>query len=87
VKINDFVKRLKSGDTNAFAELVIKYQTEIRNVIWRQIGDERLSEDATQEVFIRAHKSIKSFREESGIKTWLMSIAYNVSMNYLAKKK
>jgi RNA polymerase sigma factor (sigma-70 family) len=43
--------------------------------------------DVVQEVFIKIHKSINSFREDSQLFTWIYRIATNESLSYLARKK
>jgi RNA polymerase sigma-70 factor (ECF subfamily) len=39
-------------------------------------------DDATQDVFITAHRRLAEFRAESSVRTWLGSIAYHVALNY-----
>lgn len=45
------------------------------------------SHDVTQEVFIKIHKSIGSFREDSQLFTWIYRIATNECLTFLSKKK
>jgi len=45
------------------------------------------AEDITQDVFIRAYKSLENFRGDSTISTWLYRITVNVSLSYIAQKK
>ncbi len=45
--------------------------------------DTHLSDDITQEVFIKVFKKWDSFRNESSVKTWLLKITRNTALNYL----
>lgn len=81
------VKRTLDGDKKAFDLLVIKYQSNIANVISRYIQDFDTVKDVTQETFIRAYKALKSYRFESQFYTWLYRIAVNTSYNYLKSNK
>ncbi|PEE41005.1 RNA polymerase sigma factor [Bacillus pseudomycoides] len=45
--------------------------------------DTHLSDDITQEVFIKVFKKWNSFRNESSVKTWLLKITRNTALNYL----
>jgi RNA polymerase sigma-70 factor (ECF subfamily) len=45
------------------------------------------ADDVTQEVFIKVHKSIETFREDSQLFTWIYRIATNECLNFLNKKR
>ncbi len=45
--------------------------------------DPHLSDDITQDVFIKVFKNWNSFRKESSIKTWILKITRNTAINYL----
>ena len=81
------VRRAKRGDYKAFDLLVLKYQSRIIGLAMKFVKDIQIAEDVTQESFIKAYKSLESFREESAFYTWLYRIASNTSKNYLISKK
>ena len=81
------VRRAKRGDYKAFDLLVLKYQSRIAGLALTFVKDRHLAEDIAQESFIKAYKSLESFREESAFYTWLYRIAANTSKNYLTSKK
>ena len=81
------VRRAKRGDYKAFALLVLKYQSRIIGISMKFVKDIHIAEDIAQESFIKAFKSLISFREESAFYTWLYRIAANTSKNYLTSKK
>ena len=81
------VRRAKRGDYKAFDLLVLKYQSRIIGISMKFVKDIHIAEDIAQESFIKAYKSLNSFREESAFYTWLYRIAANTSKNYLTSKK
>lgn len=75
------VLRSQEEDLDAFDEIVARYKDGIYNYIWRMIANRDDVEDLTQEVFVRAFASIKSFRREANLRTWLYRIAANVCVD------
>ena len=83
----NFIGRLKTGDTQAYAELVAENQQMILTVCYKFLRDADDAKDTSQEVFIEVFRSIKSFREDAELKTWLYRIAVNRSIDAMRKKK
>ena len=81
------VRRAKKGDYRSFDLLVLKYQSRAVALAIKFVKDIHIAEDIAQESFIKAYKSLNSFREESAFYTWLYRIVSNTSKNYLASKK
>ncbi|MBI4811501.1 MAG: sigma-70 family RNA polymerase sigma factor [Ignavibacteriales bacterium] len=75
------------GNQPAYERLMKKYHDQIANLIYRIIHRREQVEDLTQEVFIKAFASLKSFNEEYAFSTWLYKIATNSSIDYIRKKK
>ena len=72
-----------SGNSQAFGDLVRRYQSPVRRFFLHQtLGNGPLSDDLAQDTFIKAYTSIRSFRGLSSFQTWLMRIAYNVFYDY-----
>jgi RNA polymerase sigma-70 factor (ECF subfamily) len=86
-----FIESLKDGDPQAFDQLVTRYSADIYALLVRITEDLEEAKDLTQETFLRALRSIKGFRGEADIKTWLFRIAINESRNrrrwWLRRKK
>ena len=76
------VQRVQAGDMAEFANLVAKYQDRVFNTCWRICGHLEDARDLTQEAFLKALKSIGSFRAESGFYTWLFRIAVNLAVSH-----
>lgn len=84
----DIIQELESGDKERAATAFMrKYQNFVFNTALRYLKSYDDADDATQEVFIKALKNIRQFRQESSLKTWLYRITFNVCTNYLRKKK
>ena len=81
------VRRAQKGDYEAFNLLVLKYQSRIIALAHKFVKDIHLAEDIAQESFIKVHKSLNSFREESAFFTWLYRVTANTAKNYLSSKQ
>ena len=65
-------------------DYVIKdYWQDVWNYSFIITKDPHLSDDITQDVFIKVFKNWNSFRKESSIKTWILKITRNTAINYL----
>jgi RNA polymerase sigma-70 factor (ECF subfamily) len=78
---DQFIECLKAGDAEAFDHLVDRFSGEIFGLLYRLTNNAEEARDLTQETFLKALRSIKGFRAESGLKTWLCRIAINESRN------
>ena len=76
-----FVDKLRSGDADAFDQLVTKYTPDVFAVAFRLTEDREEANDITQETFLSAVRGIAGFRGDSELKTWLVRIAINHSRN------
>ena len=74
----ELIKRLKSGDREAFNILVREYESKIINIAYGILSDKEEALDASQEVFIRIYKNIDSFKGNSSLSTWIYRIAVNI---------
>ncbi|HLP15652.1 MAG TPA: sigma-70 family RNA polymerase sigma factor [Bacteroidota bacterium] len=83
----DLVERFQAGDEQAFNTLTLRYQEKIYWVVRRMIPDHDEADDVVQDVFIRAYHSLKSFKGESSVYTWLYRIAVNLSLNEIRRRK
>jgi RNA polymerase sigma factor (sigma-70 family) len=72
-------------------ELFAKIYTENFNKVYtfsfRIVGDMQLAEDITQDTFIQAFNNLESFRNESAISTWILSIARNICYRQMRKAR
>ena len=76
------------NDGRAFGRLMKRYLRPVRRYFLIQTGgDEALSDDLTQETFIRAWKGMDSYKRLSAFGTWLYRIAYNTYQSHLRGAK
>lgn len=68
----------RRGDTEAYGHLVRAHQDLIYALVFRSVRDGAVAEELTQDVFLKAFRSLETFRGESKFTTWLYRIAVNV---------
>lgn len=79
------VDRVLNGDKNAFNLLVVRYQNKLAHLVSRYVLPSEIP-DVVQETFIKAYRSLSSFKGESIFYTWLYRIAVNTAKNYLTSQ-
>ena len=79
--------RLTAGDREAAAEFVDRYHERIYRFMRRLGHGRQLSEDLTQETFLRAWRHIGQLRDGKALEAWLYRIAGNVSKLYWRRHK
>ncbi len=84
---HELVCRFQAGDESAFNELAVRYRRGVFVTIIGIVGTSDDAEDLTQETFVKAYQSLKTFRSESSLYTWLYRIAVNLSLNHLRRRK
>ncbi len=82
-----YVHKTVEGDVEAFNELVNRHQSKIYGLAFRMLGNAEDAKDATQETFLEAYKSIKSFRFQSQFGTWLYRVGLNTCNQFIRKSK
>lgn len=80
------LRNLRAGDKAAFNELVICYGKRVINTCYRFLLDKEDVEDISQEVFIEVFQSIKSFRGDSKLSTWIYRIAVTKCLDEIKKR-
>jgi RNA polymerase sigma-70 factor (ECF subfamily) len=79
---SELVTELQAGSEAAFDWLVTHYHAPVFNLILGMLGDPSDAADGTQEVFLKAFKGIRQFRQGSSLKTWLYRIAIREALNH-----
>ena len=80
------VQSAQSGDLDSFNTLILNYQDRVFNTALRILGDEDTAQDAAQEAFISAFRSINTFRGGS-FKAWLLRTVTNACYDELRRQK
>lgn len=79
------VSLAKGGDRNAFAELVRRRQSWIRNLMRRCSGDATLADDLAQQVLIKVWTSIGGLKQPAAFGAWLRRLAVSVWLQHVRK--
>ena len=83
----ELVSRAQSGDNEAFAELVGRYQNKIYRLARNITQSNEDAEDVLQETFLKAYSHLDGFQRNSKFYTWIVRIAVNESLMKLRKRK
>ena len=83
----NLVAELREGNEAAFNRIVERYKREMYALAYRFTGNHQDADDIAQETFLKAYRSVRSFRGDSSLRTWLYRIAVNTSINHLKKGK
>jgi len=75
------VQRCAAGDEEASAELVGAHQRMVYQLALHLLGDHNEALDLSQEVFLRVFRTIRSFRGQSTLRTWIYRIVVNQASN------
>jgi RNA polymerase sigma factor (sigma-70 family) len=83
----DVIRQVLQGDQNAFAILVERYNSLVFSIVLRYVKNREDAEEVAQDVFIKAFKSLASFKGDSKFSTWLYTVTTTTSISFLRKKK
>lgn len=80
---SQLVTRAQAGDQQAFAELVRRHSNLVFRLAVSILGQEFIpeAEDVTQEVFLKVHHALATFRGESEFTSWIYRITFNHAVN------
>jgi len=81
------VQRAKRGDTEAYSELVRKYENKVFRLAKNITQNDEDAEDVLQDAFVKAYEHLDDFHEQSKFYTWLVRIAVNEALMRLRKRK
>jgi RNA polymerase sigma-70 factor (ECF subfamily) len=81
------VARARSGEPDAFEELVRRYRNDVFALSFHYLRDREEAWDIAQEVFIKAHRALARFRGDASFKTWLLRITANRCKDFFKKRR
>lgn len=84
---NEIISQVLSGDYQAYAGLVNRYQNYVFTLTLRMVKNREDAEEVAQDVFIKAYKYLADFKGASKFTTWLYTIVNNTAISFLRKKK
>ena len=83
----ELVELATGGDTDAFNQLVVRWERPIYALAYRVLGREEDARDVCQEAFLRAFRSIKGFKGQAKFSSWLYRIALNLCRDWLRRER
>ena len=83
----ELIQRVLTGDDDAFALLVSKYQKQVHALAWRLVRDFHIAEEVTQDAFLNAYKELKNLKEQQHFAGWLSVITRRQCYARLRKKR
>jgi RNA polymerase sigma-70 factor (ECF subfamily) len=81
------VDEARRGDSDAFGQLVLRYERRVIRVIRRFMPDDQMAQDLTQEAFLRAFERLEQFDPSRRFGPWLFRIAVNLTYDHLRRVK
>ena len=86
-KEKDLIRKAKAGDMLAFEELILQHEKIVYNLAFRMMNHSEDAKDISQEVFLKAYRSLGNFDERSQFSTWLYRITHNTCIDEMRKRK
>jgi RNA polymerase sigma-70 factor, ECF subfamily len=77
----------KTGNQEAFGELVRRYERELYSYLRNILGDTQLAEDAFQTTFLKLHIKCRLFESGRRLRPWLYAIANNQALDFLRRDR
>lgn len=81
------IEKILSGNTQSFVIVVKNTERLVAQIVRKMVANEEDQKDLVQEIYLKAYQNLSSFKFQSKLSTWIGTIAYNASVNYLEKKK
>ena len=83
---NDFIKRLIAGEEAAYGMLLDEFQQKVFSTCLSFVPNKEEAEDLAQEVFVEVYKSIRTFKGQSKLSTWIFRITTNKCLEFIRKR-
>jgi len=83
----NWVIQAQRGDSDSFTQIIMQFEKPVFNLCYRMLGNAEDAEDAAQETFLRAYKSIRRYDRSRSFGTWLLSIAAHYCIDQIRKRR
>lgn len=77
------IERARTGDRDAFGELVRRHEGQVRRYLARILGDLHAADDVAQDVFVAAYQGLDTYRGEVAFRSWLLATAHHKATSLL----
>lgn len=82
-----YIQRILDGETELFALFLERYSRPVYSLIIQIISSPEDTEELVQDIFLKAFRSLASFKGDATFSTWLFKIAYNMAISFTRKRK
>jgi RNA polymerase sigma-70 factor, ECF subfamily len=82
-----YIQRILDGETELYAVLLDRYNRPIYSLIVQMVSCPEDAEELVQDTFLKAFRSLGTYKGESRFSTWLYRIAYNITISFTRKKR
>jgi RNA polymerase sigma-70 factor (ECF subfamily) len=82
-----YIEQILAGNCNAFSFIVDRHKDRAYNLAFRICGNHEEAEELAQDSFLKAYRSLNSFKMKSSFATWLYRIVYNTTISHIRIKK
>ena len=79
--------RVKDGDHRSFEELLKRYERQLMNFVYRQLGDYDSSRDLVMETFLRIYRAASRYEPRAKFSTYIYQVTRNVCINEYRKRE
>jgi RNA polymerase sigma factor (sigma-70 family) len=83
----EIIKKVLAGEQALFAQLVQRYQSYVLTLVLRLTDNREDAEEISQDVFVKAYRSLADFRGEAKFSTWLYTIVRTSCITFIRKKR
>lgn len=83
----ELIGAVKSGDSTAYRGLFEKYRGRVYEMVYELVDNDEDAQDLTQDTFVKAYVTIKSFQLKLSFSAWLCRIAGNLTNDFIRKRK
>ena len=83
----EIIQQVLQGQQNSFAVLVERYQNFVFTIVLRYVKSREDAEEVSQDVFIKAYRSLADFKGASKFSTWLYTVTTTTCLTFLRKNK
>lgn len=83
----EIIKKILQGDQALFAQLVQRYQRYVFTLVSRFTSNREDAEEISQDIFVKAYRSLADFRGEAKFSTWLYTVVRTSCITFLRKKQ
>lgn len=86
-EFKQYMKKICAGDRLALKAIYQTYLAYVYTIIWNLVQNKEDAEDLTSEFFIKLWNNAEQYRSGQGHKAYLATIARNMSIDFLRKRK